>query len=326
MILKFDRFISESKNDPIPELTNDNLCIMLMGTPGVGKSYFIKNFIQHRKDIKTFSTDDVSLLYTKDPNKYHSGSSDINTKRIITFTKTKQSFVYDTTGTQTEQVFKIVKSARDNNYSVIFIHLVGTLNLSLKQNLDRNRNVDKDYIQFSYQNQFRNMETYRNINPDAYYVVYNKNGKWKFYKFDNEKLLKRKMDKYVPHNEGFKKYLIGGALLATLMSNPIYAKDSNKLSKQKAELSIIDSSTLENVYSDLLSKEYDIVSGNIIDMSGDEFIFTSASNQSNNYSIQKSKEDLDSKLLILKKKEGNQIIFTKYYNGTYNTVMITEIK
>ena len=46
-----------SKNDPIPEITNNNgrLAIVLMGTPGVGKSFFTQNYIQHKnRNIKIF--------------------------------------------------------------------------------------------------------------------------------------------------------------------------------------------------------------------------------------------------------------------------------
>ena len=71
MITKYHQFINESKNDAISELNQDKIGIILMGTPGLGKTHFNKNYIQKRKEIKTFSTDNVSLKFTKDPNKYY---------------------------------------------------------------------------------------------------------------------------------------------------------------------------------------------------------------------------------------------------------------
>jgi predicted kinase len=187
-----------SKNDPIPELNEDKLAIILMGTPGLGKSYFNKNYIQPRQEIKTFSTDDVSLMFTKDPNKYYPASSELNIKRLLTFMDTNQSFIYDTTGTHPDQVFRLVQKAKKQKYKVLFIHLIGTLEMSLKQNQMRDRQADPEYIEFSYKTQFPNMKTYFDqLKPDAYYLVYNKEGKYKFYKFSNGKLLKRKVDKYV---------------------------------------------------------------------------------------------------------------------------------
>ena len=75
MIKDYLSFINESsKNDPIPELNRiqEKLGIVLLGIPGAGKSTFArKRILPFQKNIKTFSTDDVSLRFTKDPSKYH---------------------------------------------------------------------------------------------------------------------------------------------------------------------------------------------------------------------------------------------------------------
>ena len=201
MILKFGEFILEhSKNDPIPEISEkkDKLGIILLGTPGLGKSYFINNFIQPRQEIKSFSTDDVSLRFTKDPQRYHQGSAELNVRNLLQFIDSGNSFIYDTTGTQPDQIFKIVQKSKRQGYYIMFVHLVGTLEQSLRQNLSRSRQVDPEYIEFSYNTQFSNMKTYfEQLNPDAYYVVYNKEGKYKFYKYVGGKLLKRKVNTYV---------------------------------------------------------------------------------------------------------------------------------
>lgn len=201
MIKTFYKFITEevSKNDPIPELNDKSkIGIILMGTPGLGKSYFSKHYIQPRQQIKTFSTDDISLKFTKDPNKYYPASSELNIRSLLNFMDGGNSFIYDTTGSYPEQIFKIVQKAKRNNYKILFIHLFGPLDLSLKQNLQRDRQVDPEFIEFSYNTQFSNMKIYyEQLNPDGYYVVYNKEGKYKFYKYVNGKLLKRKVDKYV---------------------------------------------------------------------------------------------------------------------------------
>lgn len=196
--------LEHSKNDPIPEITNNNgrLAIVLMGTPGVGKSFFTQNYIQHKnRNIKIFSTDDVSLLYTKDPNVYKEGASEMNMKRIRVYIKSGGSFVFDTTGTHKENVEEIVKLSRENNYDVIFIHLMGTLDMSLRQNSQRNRNVDVDYLKYSYETQSKNIKYYSELRPDKYYIVYNIDGKYRFMRYNDGMLLRRKVDKYVPFKE-----------------------------------------------------------------------------------------------------------------------------
>ena len=83
VINNFGSFISEeySKNDPIPEINRmkEKLGIVLLGLPGSGKSTFANRFIvPHNSNIKTFSTDDVSYLFTKDKSDYYKGASELN--------------------------------------------------------------------------------------------------------------------------------------------------------------------------------------------------------------------------------------------------------
>lgn len=188
-----------SKNDPIPEINiSKKLGIILLGPPGIGKSTFANNFILHKnRSVKIFSTDDVSLTLSKDPNSYKRGASELNIRRLKMYINSGGSFIYDTTGTHKENIEDITKLARDNSYDVIYIHLMGTLDLSLKQNSQRNRNVDDDFLRHAYQAQFKNMKFFSSLNPNKYYIVYNIDGKYKFMQYQGGDLLKRKVDKYV---------------------------------------------------------------------------------------------------------------------------------
>lgn len=191
-----------SKNDPIPELSKvSKLGIILIGAPGVGKSTFISNFIMPRKmNIKSFSTDDVSFLHTKDPNKYYGLASDINILRLKKYIQNSgQSFIYDTTGANDKPVFEVFNLAKKNGYSVIFVHLMAPLETTIKRNIERDRNVDEDYIKFVYDRQYHSLQDYANyLKPDNYYIVTNFEDKYKFYKYEYGKMLKRKVDRYVP--------------------------------------------------------------------------------------------------------------------------------
>lgn len=197
----YNKFIilENSKNDPIPEINQvGKLGIVLIGAPGIGKSTFAKNYITHKnQNIKIFSTDDVSLTLTKQHDVYRRGSSELNLKKLFMFMKSGGSFIYDTTGVKKQNVESVTKEARDNGYNIVYVHLVGTLDLSLKQNLQRERNVPEDVIKNIYAEQFTNMKYFSSLNPDTYYIVYNIDGKYKFMKYDGQKILKRKADRYV---------------------------------------------------------------------------------------------------------------------------------
>lgn len=207
-INKWGSFINEewSKNDPIPELTRESekLGIILLGVPGSGKSTFANTYIKpHNKNIKMFSTDDISLLFTKDSSKYHMGSSELNLKYLDNYIQTGQNFVYDTTGSNQQGVFKVSKTAREVGYKLIFILLLTDLETAKRQNMMRGQKgghmADEDYIEFVYSMQRDTTRDYlKYLKPDNFYIVLKKEAGYKFMKFSpSGELLKRKIDKYV---------------------------------------------------------------------------------------------------------------------------------
>jgi predicted ABC-type ATPase len=207
VINNFGNFINEeySKNDPIPEINrmSEKLGIVLLGLPGSGKSTFAKRFIvPHNPNIKTFSTDDVSYLFTKDKSKFHVGSSELNIKSLKYYMKSGQNFIYDTTGSNDINVFEVTRDAHKLGYSIIFILILIDVDTAKSQNKKRGMTgghlVDDDYIDYVYSTQLHTTKNYlKYIKPDNFYVVLNKDGNYKYYKFDGKELKKRKVDKYV---------------------------------------------------------------------------------------------------------------------------------
>lgn len=194
-----------SKNDPIPEFVEkSNLGIILFGAPGSGKSTFASSEITRKmKSVKVFSTDDVSKTFTKNSKEYRSGSSNLNFNRLMNFIDSGQNFVYDTTISSTQKMMEVTYKAEQSGYKIIFIHIVVDLETAKKQNVMRSKDggheVDLNYIEVSYKKQFQSMrDIEKYLKPDAYYVVMNRPTGYKYMKMDNGKLLKRKVDKYVP--------------------------------------------------------------------------------------------------------------------------------
>jgi predicted ABC-type ATPase len=207
VINNFDGFINEeySKNDPIPEINRmkEKLGIVLLGLPGSGKSTFANRFITpHNKNIKTFSTDDVSYMFTKDKSKFHKGSSELNITSLKSYIRSGQNFIYDTTGSNDIGVFEVTRDAHKYGYKIMFILILIDIETAKAQNKKRGMTgghmADDEYIDYVYSNQLQTTRNYlKYVKPDAFYVVLNKDGNYKYYKFDNGELKKRKVDKYV---------------------------------------------------------------------------------------------------------------------------------
>lgn len=207
VINNFGSFINEeySKNDPIPEINRmqDKLGIVLLGLPGSGKSTFAKRFIiPHNPNIKTFSTDDVSYLYTKDKSKFHVGSSELNIVSLKSYMRSGQNFIYDTTGSNDIGVFEVTRDAHKYGYKIMFILILIDVETAKSQNRKRGMTgghlADDEYIDYVYSTQLQTTKSYlKYVKPDAFYVVLNKDGNYKYYKYDNGELKKRKVDKYV---------------------------------------------------------------------------------------------------------------------------------
>jgi predicted ABC-type ATPase len=201
-MLSFSEFIFEefSKNDPIPEISKSKtkLGIVLLGLPGAGKSTFINNFILPRNpQFKSFSTDDVSHLLTKDPKAYDERSAILNIGRLSNYIKTGQNFIYDTTGAHEMNIFRIVEEAREQSYKIVFIQLETNVDVAKSRNISRLRVADEEYIDFTNLRLKQNMELYsRYLKPDSYYIV-DSTQDYIFFKYQDGRILKRDFDKYI---------------------------------------------------------------------------------------------------------------------------------
>lgn len=162
-------------------------------------STFIKNYIQTRKNIKAFSSDDISLMFTKDPNVRHRGSGELNIKRIDIFMETGQSFIYDTTPTYSEDKVDLITKAKEYGYKIVFVALITPLEVALKRNKERDRQSSEEFLKHTYGNIWNKLSQHKDLKPDSFYVITDLNNKYTFYKYDvdNKTLLKRKGHQYV---------------------------------------------------------------------------------------------------------------------------------
>jgi predicted kinase len=212
----FENFILEySKNDPIPELDRikTKLAVFVFGPPASGKSTLIKNFIMSRAQFKVINTDNISAIRKKipgissklhdkdvnlsDPNLYVPGTSTVARNYIKSiFNSSDQNVIYDTTGNDYENVISLTNLAKDNGYTVIFIHVLAPVVQGIKGNNQRDRHVNQEFLKKSYEKSQSLMKYFAMAKPDNYYVITQLAGQYKFYKYENGKLLRNKNGKY----------------------------------------------------------------------------------------------------------------------------------
>jgi predicted ABC-type ATPase len=211
-ISPYIEFILEEYNatEPIPELEESGkLGIILLGLPGAGKSTFAKHHI-HR-NMKKFSTDDVSLEFTGDPKKHYPKASEINLKRLSEHIKNGKDFIYDTTGITEQNVVNVFKEAKLEGYKVIFVLILIDKSTAKMQNIRRGRigghMAEEEFIEDVYKEQLRTTKNYLKLKPDGFYIALSKSYatplhefpqvKYQFMKFDKEgNLMKRRRNRY----------------------------------------------------------------------------------------------------------------------------------
>jgi predicted ABC-type ATPase len=128
-------------------------------------------------------------MFTKDKSKFHKGSSELNITSLKHYMKSGQNFIYDTTGSNDIGVFEVTKDAHKYGYKIMFILILIDIETAKIQNKKRGmtggHTADDDYIDYVYSNQLQTTRNYlKYVKPDAFYVVLNKDGNYKYYKFD----------------------------------------------------------------------------------------------------------------------------------------------
>ena len=192
-----------SKNDAIPEISRmkNNLAIFIFGPPASGKSTFVQNFILRlNHNFTIVNPDDIDYILRGKDYKKTMRPSKVTKLSIVKATnilKTGNNLIYDTTGNDFDRIKTLSEIADDNGYTVVFIHLLDSLNDLISKSKQRERPVDEPYIKQSYSKTQSLIKRYSNeLHPDSYYIVTALGGKYKFFKYENNKLLKKKVDKY----------------------------------------------------------------------------------------------------------------------------------
>jgi len=176
---------------------NNNILFLLTGHPRSGKSSIVRKYILPKmKNVKQVNPDDISLMFTKDPNEFHKGSTFLSLQTSKNFFKNSRkdnaNLVYDSTGSDTIRLGSIVAPARKSGYRVIALSVFAPLKTALKRNQEADRQVDTEYLVNSWMKAQSNIKKiFSTVRPDEHFVVMNSDDNVVWYKYDGNKIMKK---------------------------------------------------------------------------------------------------------------------------------------
>jgi len=181
----FNRLISRTRN----------LLIILAGSPRSGKSWVSDNYIKRKaRNTVSINPDDISLTFTKDPNKFKMGSIELSKARaekMLSNRKDKPIFIYDSTGFDIGRIFSLATKAKQNNFSIFVVNVFAPLKETIERNQEADRKVDEDYLIKRWKTAQDNIKKIADkVNPDRYFIVMNSHGKQHWYEYKNNKISK----------------------------------------------------------------------------------------------------------------------------------------
>jgi len=156
----------------------------------------LKKFLKHKFMIDISNFYEKQLKYGKN-NNYNIATDKLLNSWISSYIKTGQNFIYDTSGNDFNKIKTYVEKAKENGYKIIFIKIRKELYSTIIRNMKRDRSVDLIYQLNSYLKTQSNNKLFKELEPDLFYIVFNNDNKYKFYKISNNKLLKKKGHRWV---------------------------------------------------------------------------------------------------------------------------------
>jgi len=171
------------------------LLVILAGSPRSGKTWVYKKYIQAKvKNSISINPDDISYVFTKDPNIHKVAATRLSTskaEKVVSDRKDDPVIVYDSTGFDVNRIKRIVDKARENRFYVIIINVFAPLKETIERNRQSSRKVDEDYLVKRWKAAQANIKILsKAIEPEEYFIVINSQDRQFWYKYENERIVK----------------------------------------------------------------------------------------------------------------------------------------
>ena len=147
MQLLYESLIEESKNDPMPEITNSKsgTFLAVIGPSASGKTTFISKYVQSINDWRIIDPDKINYILSSDN---HSGRnySSFNPKSSGAFTKLigslltnpkKPNVIFDNTGSNFKRNIGYIEQAKDLDWNTAMVIVLNQSSKIALNNLQR---------------------------------------------------------------------------------------------------------------------------------------------------------------------------------------------
>lgn len=235
--------------DLLMEAKTGKKAIIMAGGAGAGKSFFVR---QIRSDLQKAGWTELNAdkyVEDKDSPMYNNlakASSQIDKVDLPNAIKSGKNFLYDTTATNVQRIGGI----QDSGYDVMMIMIYTNPIVSFLRNFKRERKVPTVGVLSSWNNIYKNIETYKKMFGDKFYLVPTELSV-------EEKKMVDEFEKAHRQNrlkEFFEDLLSSGQFKSSFRKDPTKEKTPEEVAKSKE---------LVNKQIDVLSDQFDTIESQV---------------------------------------------------------------
>ena len=215
--------------DLLMEARGGKKAIIMAGGAGAGKSTFVR---QIRPDLKKAGWTELNAdkyVEDKDSPMYNNlakASIQIDKKDLPDTVQSGKNFLYDTTATNVERISGI----KDSGYDIMMVMVYTNPIVSFLRNFSRERKVPTVGVLSSWNNVYKNIDTYKKMFGNNFYLV--ETGK----SAEEEKMVGEfeKAFKSKKLKDFFEDLLSSGQFKSTFKKDPTKQKTPEEIAKSKA--------------------------------------------------------------------------------------------
>jgi len=215
--------------DLLIEAKGQKKAIVMAGGAGVGKSTFVKKI---RPDLQKNGWIELNAdKYVEDPesdmvNNLAKASAKIDKVDLPETVKSGKNFLYDTTASNVQRVTSI----KDSGYDVMMVMIYTNPIVSFSRNFKRERKVPTVGVLSSWNNIYKNIDTYKKTFGNNFYLVQTS-------MTPEEESMVKEFEKAFKQNklkEFFESLLSSGQFKSTFRKDPTKQKSPEEIAKSKA--------------------------------------------------------------------------------------------